>query len=414
MSIYEDIVEYIKSGETTDKKLGLEIEHFVVDDEGKQISFDKVVSLIEEVAHGIGAKPLYTDGHVVGYVADEYVVTLEPACQFEISINPYEDIEDIERVYKDFRKLWDKVFEENGYHIETAGVLPAVEAGKIIPADIPLSKKHRYKYMDSYFMNSGKYGEYMMRASGSTQISVDYSSEEDLRKKLRVLQIISPIVSIIFENKTNPDYVLPDSDGKKHLIRIQEWEALDKERTGFLDNSLDDDFGYKHIAEDVVNTPLILLTIHGETTYVGDKTAHSLIDENVVDYDNENADVKKSYIEHFISMGFYHFRIKKYIEIRTVDALPIDVALGYAALIKGIIYNEASIDKLLERYKEIKTVEQINEAFDIIEKDGLSANAYGRDVLSQAEELVNVASEGLDEKEKEYLKHVRDFWNKRK
>ena len=124
--------------------------------------------------------------------------------------------------------------------------------------------------------------------------------------------------------------------------------------------------------------------------------------------------MKKSYIEHFISMGFYHFRIKKYIEIRTVDALPIDVALGYAALIKGIIYNEASIDKLLERYKEIKTVEQINEAFDSIEKDGLSANAYGRDVLSQAEELVNVASEGLDEKEKEYLKHVRDFWNKRK
>ena len=115
MSIYEDIVQYIKSGETSNKKLGLEIEHFVVNEEGVQITFEQIVPLIEEVAKGIGAKPLYTDGYVVGYVSEEYVITLEPACQFEISINPYERIEDIKRVYKDFRDLWDKEFEQIGY-----------------------------------------------------------------------------------------------------------------------------------------------------------------------------------------------------------------------------------------------------------------------------------------------------------
>jgi len=40
MSIYEDIVQYIKSGETSNKKLGLEIEHFVVNEEGVQITFE--------------------------------------------------------------------------------------------------------------------------------------------------------------------------------------------------------------------------------------------------------------------------------------------------------------------------------------------------------------------------------------
>ena len=33
MSLHEDIVEYIRSGETAGQTLGLEIEHFVVNDE---------------------------------------------------------------------------------------------------------------------------------------------------------------------------------------------------------------------------------------------------------------------------------------------------------------------------------------------------------------------------------------------
>ena len=411
MSIYEDIVQYIKSGETSNKKLGLEIEHFVVNEEGVQITFEQIVPLIEEVAKGIGAKPLYTDGYVVGYVSEEYVITLEPACQFEISINPYERIEDIKRVYEEFRQLWDKEFEQIGYHIEVGGVLPAVENGKILPIDIPLSKKNRYKYMDEYFKKSGKYGEYMMRASGSTQISVDYKSEDDLRRKLEVLQIISPIISIMFENKSNPDYVLPESDGKKHLIRIQEWEALDKDRTGFLDHSRVD-FGYRKIAEDVVHTPLILLTENGETSYVGNKNALDLINEKIIDYDNASDDEKKRYIEHFISMGFYHFRIKKYIEIRVADAVPIDVAVAFAALIKGIVYNVANVDKVLDKYKSITTIDDINEAIQSVEKDGFNAEIYdGRKAIEHAEELLSIASDGLDNEEKEYLKYVRDFWN---
>ena len=50
MSLHEDIVEYIRSGETDGQALGLEVEHFVVNDEGIQIGFEQVTDLIEQVA----------------------------------------------------------------------------------------------------------------------------------------------------------------------------------------------------------------------------------------------------------------------------------------------------------------------------------------------------------------------------
>lgn len=44
MSLLQNIYDYIKSGETDTENLGLEIEHFVVDENGVQIGFDEVTS----------------------------------------------------------------------------------------------------------------------------------------------------------------------------------------------------------------------------------------------------------------------------------------------------------------------------------------------------------------------------------
>ena len=187
MTMLQDIKEYIRSGESRDQNLGLEIEHFIVDASGNQISFEEISNLIFEVGNRLGAEIHYMDGYPVGYYNGEYATSLEPACQFEISINPYSELKDIAEVYHKFRSLWEPIFKERGYHFENGGNLAKVESGEIVPSEIPLSPKSRYKYMNRYFESSGKYGKYMMRASASTQISIDYESEEDLVKKLRVL-----------------------------------------------------------------------------------------------------------------------------------------------------------------------------------------------------------------------------------
>ena len=62
MSLLEQIRDYIQSGETTKERLGLEIEHFVVDERGVQIEFDKISNLIEKTAKENGMLTLEQKG----------------------------------------------------------------------------------------------------------------------------------------------------------------------------------------------------------------------------------------------------------------------------------------------------------------------------------------------------------------
>ena len=410
MSIKESVKRYIRDGESLSQGLGLEIEHFVVNDAGVQIEFHEVSSIIEKMAGILNAKIIYMDGYPVGYVTDDYSITLEPACQFEISINPYTDIETIKSIYEDFVTLWTPVLKARGYHLETKGNLPLVEQGVIEPDDIALSPKKRYKYMDSYFRHSGRYGKYMMRASASTQVSVDFRSEEDMVRKLNVLQKISPILMIAMENKTDPDSTLKEHPDKPHLFRIQEWDDLDPSRTGFYPHSFEEGFGYDSVADTILHTPLILLTDDGVTTDVGSETAEDLFARGLIREETLDITRERSLIEHFISMGFFHYRVKKYIEIRVADSVPLDRALGYVAILKGIVYSDDNLSALENELADVDTAEKIQQAVEDIERDGYNAVVYGRKATEWAAHLYELALDKLPDTDKEYLENVRAFW----
>ena len=415
MSYINEISEYIRSGESNDRNLGLEIEHFIVNDEGYQIGFHEISELIDKVGRELGAEIIYIDHFPVGYYTGEYSTSLEPSCQFEISINPYSDLSTIESIYREFRGIWDPIFEERGYHFETKGNLPLIETQVITPDDIPLSPKKRYKYMDAYFRKSGRYGKYMMRTSASAQVSIDYKSEEDMIRKLRVLEKISPLFMIMLENKTDESSTLPGVTDKPHLFRIQEWDDLDPDRTGFVPHSLDPNFGYDKMADVISRTPLILLTDEGNTIDVGSLNARDLLKSGTIDWDNTDAERRKKLIEHFMSMGFFHFRIKKYIEIRVADSVPLERALGYVALIKGLIYSDKNIRLLDEILSIVTDLDSIQNAVEEIEKNGFDAIIYnGRSALEWSEQLYKLAESALDAEDKEYLKGVRTFWNNSK
>ena len=412
MSFLKDISDYIRSGESSDENLGLEVEHFIVNDEGVQMGFHEISNLIDQVGRSLGAEIIYMDSYPVGYYTGEYSTSLEPACQFEISINPYSDLETIENIYKEFRDIWDPIFFERGYHFETKGNLPLVEKGVITPDDIPLSPKKRYKYMDAYFKRSGRYGKYMMRASASAQVSIDYSSEEDMVKKLSVLQKISPILMIMMENKVDEYSTLPGVEDKPHLFRIQEWDDLDPERTGFVPHSLENDFGYDRMADVIYHTPLILLTDNGETVNVGHQNAEELIENSIIYTDDLGEERKKKLIEHFMSMGFFHFRVKKYIEVRVADSVPIGKALGYVALLKGLVYSSENLDQLEEELSFIDELNQIQQAVEAIEEYGFEAVIYEEKTAAEwADHLIELAQNALTDSDKEYLKNVRAFWS---
>ncbi len=194
------------------------------------------------------------------------------------------------------------------------------------------------------------------------------------------------------------------------MFRIQEWDDLDADRTGFFPHSFDTDFGYERIANVVYHTPLILLTDNGSTSYVGHRSAKDLVDEEVIVEKEPDETRKKNLVEHILSMGFFHFRIKKYIEIRVADSVPIDRALGYAALLKGIVYSERNLNLLENELSDIDNIDKIQDAVIKIETNGFDAVIYlNMTAADWAMRLIQLASKALSGKDKEYLKCVRSW-----
>ena len=410
MNNIERICNYFAEGITDKKAIGMELEHFICDENERLISYEEVCELLKQ-AEGPSEGELYLEhGHIFGLQCKEYAITLEPAGQVEISIDPQERISEIERIYNGFRKIWDELLTVKGYHLVQKGVYPLVENGEVDPEEIPLIPKKRYEYMDRYFKQTGGHGAYMMRATASTQVSVDYESEDDARRKMRILNRLSPFLALFMENQSG----LGRKKGfEKHLLRTQIWNDVDPDRCGYFPGSLHRKYKFPQYAEYVYEKPMIFLKTPEEELEVKEQSAKDLCkvaEERNDGNKAENAgevccDEKEiTFTDHMLSMFFPHVRLKKYVEMRVADSVPIDRALGYAALIKGLLYGEGNMDILDVIFQEIDRVDQVKEAETAIMKEGYYATAYGEPVVNQLHMICEFAMMGLDEEEQEYLK----------
>ena len=398
MNDKEVITNFIRDGETDRQRIGLELEHFVLNEMEESIEFEVLSELIRTTGEKLGARLISAEGKVVGYDTGEYTVSVEPSCQFEISIAPFSSIKKIEEVYGEFRKVWDPVLGSIGFSLVTGGLNPAVEAGRIHPMDLALIPKNRYYFMDRYFRETGKYGRHMMRASASTQISLDYASEEDMVRKLRLLTILSPVLMQMMENKFYSDSRLAERKGK-HLLRTQVWEDLDPDRTGFFPGAFNGRFGYEAYADLLLSRPLVVLTDQGVTTYAGEKKLGDILSLSEL---AEEPERQKALVEHLLSMFFHHIRLKRYLEVRVADSVPIPKALGYAALLKGIFYSEKNLDRL-EKLLSGHLID-VEEAVFRTEIQGENAVIYaGKRVHAWAKDLIRLAEKALPEEEKRWL-----------
>lgn len=392
MNNIDRIVTYIKGGCTARQQIGLELEHFVCDENYQVISYEEMAACLEEIAEKTGGAAYREKGRILGVECEAYSLSLEPGCQLEISISPQEDFDEIKKIYEGFRRGCDPVFEKRGFGFLSGGVFPLVERGDITPDDLPLIPKERYALMDKRFQNSGTKGRYMMRASAATQVSVDFTDEQDALKKVRVLAKLAPILALLSEHKNG---IGTGKEWKTHLLRTQIWRDVDAVRCGYFEGSVSADYSFEKYAQHIYTSPCILLKRGEEVTDLQEKSAADYFGEQELDI-----------VEHVLSMYFPNVRLKKYVEYRVADSMPIDEAVGFAALVKAIVYNEALLDALDEKLKTVQTVEELYAAEDAIMEDGFHANVYGKPVLDWMEELLWAAMEVSDEKEQGYIRNI--------
>ncbi len=386
----DKIIEYFKCGCKSPEmmELGVEIEHFIVDkDTMRSINYYEehgVEDILNRFIKIIKGEPIYSEERLVGILTDDYNITIEPAAQFEISIKKCSSIEEIMKIYEGFIKSLSPILDEYGYKMVNLGYHPVSSI-----KDMPLIPKKRYKYMDKYFLDKHTNGANMMRGTASIHISIDYYNEEDFINKYRLAYFLGPVIKLLTENT-------PVFEGKKNEERFKRssyvWKNVDNDRCGAISDIFEEGFGFGSYADFIMNMPIILDVEDDGTHYVGDDTPSVIWKDKEMTIEN---------IEHVISMAFLDVRLKKYIEIRFADSMPMEYMLAYATFIKGLFINEENIKHILEKYKIHD--KDLSMAENNLKMNGFSGEVYGQNVCDLARELLDIAKSSVQIEEQSYL-----------
>ena len=319
----ESLVKFFESGcqERGTGGFGVEIEHLPVhnsddtavnyyEENGTEALLNRIRPYYDE------SKEYWENGRLVGLGREGISVSLEPGGQLECSLGILRKPEDLCTIYGAFRREVDPVLDDLGFRLVNYGYQP-----KSGYADIPVNPKDRYKAMTAYLGRVGQFGPCMMRCSASTQVSIDYVSEQDAISKLRLGTVVGPILAWFFRNT-------PYFEGQENpypLLRQRMWDYLDLQRTNVIPGLFDPRFGWEDYAVDVLSTPMMFadLTHTPEALETpGTDLHHPAFYENANDV-YPDRELNAYEINHVISTHFNDVRLKNFIEFRHWDSLPV-------------------------------------------------------------------------------------------
>ncbi|MDR1447576.1 MAG: gamma-glutamylcysteine synthetase [Candidatus Ancillula sp.] len=344
--LVDSLVEFFVDGAKEPSKfaLGLEIEHLVVDKTtGKAFGYwdEKtergIKQVLEKLEKYFTSSSRNQHGDLLGLSRANIALTLEPGAQFETSIGPFQSVDEFRREYMQFISEAGPICDEVGAQLLTLGYQP-----KTLERDVTIIPKDRYSIMDDYLAKTGKYGHNMMRCSASTQVSIDYSDEQDAIKKLRISSALMPIYAYYYSN--SPYFEGAENTNK--MIRTKLWDDLDPSRCSLIPHLYDTDFGFEQYAITALTTRLMVADLTGTPEAYDDKEkVREAFSESAVDIYPDRA-LNEHEILHILSTYFFDVRLKNYIELRSVDSLPLDTALDFLANIKHNFYNEEKLQEL--------------------------------------------------------------------
>ena len=386
-----NMVDFYESGiHERSQKLGVELEWTLVHEDLSQVKFDEEFGqawLMTEMKNTFPIEILDEDRNVIGVKNNRDSITLEPAGQFELSAGPFDTLDEVFDTFASF-------FDEVNTRVNPHGIkmIPIGYHPKCKAEELEIIPKVRYQLMNEYFLKNSPLGIQMMRATGSTQVSIDYSSAADCVRKLRLAYLCTPIFALLTDNT-------PVFEGKKrthHLMRTQVWENCDKNRCGVVHGLFSENFGFELYAKHVLNTRA-MFEMDGSTGHLTTKTTSEV-------YGNKKMDFEAC--AHASSHLFNDVRLKNFIEIRPADALPTSLAVAYVALVKGLFYDEGSLAKMEKLFGE-QNESAIEQAKTSLQVNGFDGEAYGKNASDVAKELVSIAALGLASSEQHYLKPLQ-------
>ena len=331
------------------QKLGPEYESLIVIPDCNDISGQTYVPLGMEGDDGVpGVLQRFQEfGQMVGevwegkYEGENLVglknqegasITIEPGGQIELSDQPRDHLSQVESSTRSFvRNLKESIRPIEG-RLMFLGAQPLFDLDSI-----SLSPKRRYHIMFQHMPEVGSLGQWMMKATAGTQLSLDYSSLEDLERKFRVICRLSPFLTAIFSN--SPIHLGKPSGYKSFRNHI--WQNTDDSRCGIPDSFISNNFQIEDYIDWALRASPYHLNREGE---IHELMNHSFMDLMNGSHSQINVEFKDW--ENHLSMLFPEIRIKNIIEIRSMDTLTPEDVLAVPALLQALIYDETVFGRL--------------------------------------------------------------------
>ncbi len=386
----DKMVTFFEKGDKFTQTLGFELEHVILRaGTGAPVAYSEPGG-VRDVLTKLAAKydrALYDGDDIIGCESPREVVTIEPAGQIEVSLGPCDSVFDVERLYLGFRDKLDPILEEFGLETPMLGYNPSAKA-----SDLELIPKFRYKCMTEFLGAQAYEGICMMRGTASLQVSIDFRDEADATRKLRIAEILTPILALICDNSP----VFEGEERTRNLVRTAIWAGMNQDRVGTVPGSLSPAFTFSDYADYILSREAILIPDANEPggwRYVANKTFDELYADR---------EMTKAEIEHALSMVWPDTRLKNFIEIRPADAMPLEYALAYVVLIRALFYSDRNLDVLESLLADVSE-EDVACAKDALMEKGYGAEIYGRPAEFWADLLMVLASGNLDAGEWSYL-----------
>ncbi|WP_299647398.1 glutamate--cysteine ligase [uncultured Jannaschia sp.] len=330
-----------------------------------------------------GWSPVEEGGHLIGLEKDGANVSLEPGGQLELSGAPLETIHQTCDEVNDHLREVQTVADTIGAHFIGLGAAPEWRH-----EDMPLMPKGRYKLMDSYMGKVGTMGRVMMRRTCTVQVNLDFGSEADMVKKLRVAMALQSVATALFAN--SPFFEGKPNGHKSWRARV--WRDLDAARTGIPAFVFEDGFGFERWTDYALDTPMYF--VYRDGTYV-DALGQSFRDfmRGELPALPGEKPTMADWADHLTTL-FPEARIKKYMEMRGADGGPWRRLCALPAFWVGLLYDDASLDAAwdLARDWDQETRLALRVAASV---DGLQAQVGDVRMHDLARELVAISEAGL-------------------
>ncbi|HKZ96385.1 MAG TPA: glutamate--cysteine ligase [Hyphomicrobiaceae bacterium] len=310
-------------------------------------------------------------------------ISLEPGGQFELSGAALADLHETAAETQEHLNEVLDVGEDLGIGFLGLGFSP-----KWTLAETPRMPKERYAVMTRYMPRVGTRGLDMMYRTATIQVNLDFASEADMVRKLRVGLALQPIATALFACS-------PFAEGAPNgfkSLRSEVWRDTDPHRTGMLPFVFEDGMGFERYVDYALDVPMYFVFRAGRYIDAAGASFRDFLDGKLEQLEGERPTLD-DWSDHLTTL-FPEVRMKRFLEMRGADGGRWRRICALPAFWVGLLYDEVALDAAWDLVKSW-TAEERQGLRDSVPRLALAARFRDTTVAELARQALRIARMGL-------------------